>query len=394
MNIGLLIYDLRSGGAERVLCKWSDLLNEENKIIMYTFDGQAEPEYSFSGKLSVLDLPSRGKKKAKQIQNLAKRCLRLRKQIKQDNIDLLISFCSTANFPAMFQRVPRIASIRLYSEYFSYRRIYRFLIKYTKTALVVQTKRLKNDILADVGEKYSSKIHVIGNPLDTEFIKEKMKEEPEGEFLDRIRDKKVICFTASFKTAKNHWNLIKSFYLLHKDMPDTVLVLIGGRGELEEKTRRMVDDSPIKDSVIFVGRTTNPFKYEKYADAFVLPSITEGIPNVLIEAMAVGLPVISTDCPSGPREILIENPDMNVTTEGIERAEYGILVEPFPNVLDFDINHITKQSIVLYNAMKALLSDKKLNDHYRCQAKYRTQKYDMAAYKKELYCLIKEVWRH
>lgn len=394
MNIGLLIYDLRSGGAERVLCKWSDLLNEENKIIMYTFDGQAEPEYSFSGKLSVLDLPSRGKKKAKQIQTLAKRCLRLRKQIKQDNIDLLISFCSTANFPAMFQRVPRIASIRLYSEYFSYRRIYRFLIKYTKTALVVQTKRLKNDILADVGEKYSSKIHVIGNPLDTEFIKEKMKEEPEGEFLDRIRDKKVICFTASFKTAKNHWNLIKSFYLLHKDMPDTVLVLIGGRGELEEKTRRMVDDSPIKDSVIFVGRTTNPFKYEKYADAFVLPSITEGIPNVLIEAMAVGLPVISTDCPSGPREILLENPDMNVTTEGIERAEYGILVEPFPNVLDFDINHITKQSIVLYNAMKALLSDKKLNDHYRCQAKYRTQKYDMAAYKKELYCLIKEVWRH
>lgn len=394
MNIGLLIYDLRSGGAERVLCKWSDLLNEENKIIMYTFDGQAEPEYSFSGKLSVLDLPSRGKKKAKQIQTLAKRCLRLRKQIEQDNIDLLISFCSTANFPAMFQRVPRIASIRLYSEYFSYRRIYRFLIKYTKTALVVQTKRLKNDILADVGEKYSSKIHVIGNPLDTEFIKEKMKEEPEGEFLDRIRDKKVICFTASFKTAKNHWNLIKSFYLLHKDMPDTVLVLIGGRGELEEKTRRMVDDSPIKDSVIFVGRTTNPFKYEKYADAFVLPSITEGIPNVLIEAMAVGLPVISTDCPSGPREILIENPDMNVTTEGIERAEYGILVEPFPNVLDFDINHITKQNTVLYNAMKALLSDKKLNDYYRCQAKYRTQKYDMAAYKKELYCLIKEVWRH
>ena len=137
----------------------------------------------------------------------------------------------------MFQRVPRIASIRLYSEYFSYRKIYRFLIKHTQTALAVQTNRLKNDILLDVGEKYSSKIHVIGNPLDTELIKEKMKEEPEGEFLERIRGKKVICFTASFKTAKNHWNLIKSFNLLHKDMPETVLVLIGGQGELEEKIR-------------------------------------------------------------------------------------------------------------------------------------------------------------
>lgn len=393
MNIGLLIYDLRSGGAERVLCKWSDLLNEENNITIYTFDGQADPEYSYSGKLSVLDLPSRGKNKVKQMLTLVKRYLRLRKQIKQDNIDLLVSFCSTANFPAMFQRVPRIASIRLYSEYFSYRKIYRFLIKRTHTALAVQTNRLKNDILLDVGEKYSSKIHVIGNPLDTELIKEKMKEEPEEEFLERIRGKKVICFTASFKTAKNHWNLIKSFCLLHKDMPETVLVLIGGQGELEERIHRMVDDSPIKNSVIFVGKTTNPFKYEKYVDAFVLPSITEGIPNVLIEAMAVGLPVISTDCPSGPREILLENLDMNVTTEGIERAEYGILVEPFSNVIDFDINHITKQNIVLYNAMKALLSDKKLNDYYRYQANYRTQKYDMKAYKKELYSLIKKARR-
>ena len=46
MNIGLLIYDLRSGGAERVLCKWSDLLSGENNITIYTFDGQADPEYS------------------------------------------------------------------------------------------------------------------------------------------------------------------------------------------------------------------------------------------------------------------------------------------------------------------------------------------------------------
>nr|AOP03542.1 Glycosyltransferase [Streptococcus suis] len=394
MNIGLLIYDLRSGGAERVLCKWSDLLSEENSITIYMIDGQTAPEYSYSGKLSVLDLPSRGKNRVKQIQTLVKRYLRLRKQIKQDNIDLLISFCSTANFPAMFQRIPRIASIRLYSEYFSYQKIYRFLIKHTQTALAVQTDRLKNDILLDVGDKYASKIHVIGNSLDTELIKEKMKEEPEEKFLEKIKGKRVICFTASFKTSKNHWNLIKSFNLLHTEMPETVLVLIGGQGELEEKIHRMVDASPIKDSVIFIGKTTNPFKYEKYADIFVLPSITEGIPNVLLEAMAVGLPVISADCPSGPREILIENPDMNVTTEGIEHAEYGLLVEPFPNILDFDINNITKQNTVLYNAMKVLLSDKKLNDYYRYQAIYRTQKYDMAAYKKKLYCLIKKVERH
>lgn len=394
MNIGLLIYDLRSGGAERVLCKWSDLLNEENNITIYTFDGQADPEYSYSGKLSVLDLPSRGKNKVKQMLTLVKRYLRLRKQIKQDNIDLLVSFCSTANFPAMFQRVPRIASIRLYSEYFSYRRIYRFLIKRTHTALAVQTNRLKNDILLDVGEKYSFKIHVIGNPLDTELIKEKMKEEPEGEFLERIRGKKVICFTASFKTAKNHWNLIKSFYLLHKDMPETVLVLIGGQGELEEKIHRMVDNSPIKDSVIFVGKTTNPFKYEKYADVFVLPSITEGIPNVLIEAMAVGLPVISTDCPSGPREILSEIPVFGTKCSGAEKMKYGILVETFSNVPNFDFEELTDQNLYLYKAIREMLNDNNLNQHYRMMSQIKTEQYNLENYKNKLKDIVNEVISH
>ena len=75
-----LKHDLRSGGAERVLCKWSDLLSGENNITIYTFDGQADPEYSYSGKLSVLDLPSRGKNKVKQMLTLVKRYLRLRKQ--------------------------------------------------------------------------------------------------------------------------------------------------------------------------------------------------------------------------------------------------------------------------------------------------------------------------
>lgn len=388
MNIGLLIYNLKSGGAERVLCKWSDLLSECHDVTLYTFDGSSTPEYTYSGKLTVLDAPSSGINKLKQMENLFKRYWKLRKQLKKDKIDLLISFCSTANFPTMFQRVPKMASIRLYSEYFSYRRIYRFLIRYTKTALIVQTERLKNDILADVGKKYDSKIHVIGNPLDLGAIRERMKEEPDSSFLERIRGKKVICFTASFKTSKNHWNLIKSFNLLHQEIPDTVLVLIGSQGELEQNIRDMVENSSIKDDVIFLGKTANPFKYEKYADVFVLPSITEGIPNVLIEAMAVGLPVISTDCPSGPREILLDSPDMSLTTAGIEHADYGILIEPFSGKPNFEMNCVTEQNVLLKNALQDILLNQEYNHYYRRQASLRSQRYDMLAYQKELLNLV------
>ncbi|MBO5051104.1 MAG: glycosyltransferase [Clostridia bacterium] len=388
MNIGLLIYDLRSGGAERVLCKWSDLLSEGHSVTLYTFDGASESEYCYSGKLTVLDVPSKRKGKIGQIQTLIKRYWRLRRQIKRDGIDLLISFCSTANFPAMLQRCPRLASIRLYAEYFSYRRIYRFLIKHTKTALAVQTNRLKADILADVGERYAPKIHVIANPLDVDAIRAKLKEEPEKAILDRIRGKQVICFTASFKTSKNHWNLIKSFRLLHCEMPDTVLLLIGADGELEQRIRQMVAESDIADAVIFVGKALNPFRYEKKADLFVLPSLTEGIPNVLIEALAVGLPVISTDCPSGPREILFEEPDLRVITKGIEQADYGILVEQFPREPNFDFDYITEQNRLLAHAMQLVLSDPALRESYRGKALCGAKKYDMDTYKEQLYALV------
>lgn len=391
MNIGLLIYDLRSGGAERVLCKWSDLLSRGHKVTLYTFDNSSLPEYKYSGTLTNLNAPSSGRNMLKQVGTTFKRCCKLNKQLKKDKIDVLISFCSTANFPTMFQNVTRAASIRLYAEYFSYKNIYRFLIKYTKTELIVQTQRLKRDILADVGERYAPKIHVIGNPLDGDMIRKKMTECPPNEFLEKIQGKKVICYTASFKTAKNHCNLIKSFYLLYQEIPDVILLLIGGQGEMEEKIHMMVDDSSIRDNVIFAGKTTNPFKYEKYADVFVLPSITEGIPNALIEAMAVGLPVVSTDCPSGPREILFKAPDMSVTTTGIEYADYGILVEPFFGEPDFRMEHLSKQNIVLKDALKSILLNPYLLDHYRKQASIRAQKYDLGEYQKDLERLILDI---
>ena len=390
MNIGLLIYDLRSGGAERVLCKWSDLLNEEHNIFLYTYDGSSEPEYDYSGTLRMLNVPSKGKNKFNQIVTLYIRYYKLKKQLKKDKIDLLISFCSTANFPAMFQKISRIASIRLYSEYFSYRKIYRFLIKKTETQLVVQTYRLKNDILNDIGEKYSSKIKVIGNPLDLSSIRKKIVEDPEKSFMNAIAGKKVICFTASFKSSKNHCNLLKSFKLLCQELENVVLVLIGADGELENHIYDMVKKSSIADSVIFLGKQSNPFKYEKMADLFVLPSLYEGIPNALIEAMAVGLPVVATDCPSGPKEILCNTPELNQVVSNIEKADYGILIQPFENTIDFNMDNISEQNIVLANAMKILLIDSELNNYYRKQSLIRVEKYDMDGYKKILNDVIVE----
>lgn len=386
MRIGLLIYNLQSGGAERVLCKWSELFSEDNEVILYTFDNVSDPAYFYSGKLKTIYVPG-GNGRIKRVLNLIKRVFLLKRNLKEDRIDLLISFCSTANFPTMLQNIPRYASIRLYSEYFAYQHIYRFLIIYTNCKLIVQTQRLKSEILKDVGKKYENKIFVIPNPLDIHFINEKKVETPEQKFIEKIKSKKVICFTGSFKMSKNHWNLIKSFMILHKKLQDTVLVLIGGNGELEEEIQGMVKSSPINDDIIFIGKTSNPFMYERMADVFVLPSLYEGIPNVLLEAMALGIPVISTDCPSGPREILYEVADVSKTTNGIEYADYGILVEPFPPQVNYDLNYLTKQNYLLAQAMESLLSDIELCNKYKKLSVMRSKRYNILEYK----TLLKEL---
>jgi glycosyltransferase involved in cell wall biosynthesis len=361
---------------------------------MYTFDSTSAPEHSFTGTLRELNVPSKRKGKFAKVQTMSKRMRVLKSQIKQDKIDLLISFCSTANFPAMFMPVPKVASIRVYTEYENYKNIYRFMIKHTSERLIVQTRRLQKDIIADVGEKYASKIIVIGNPLDTCAIKVKKAEKLDAKTMQLIEGKKVITFVSSFKSTKNHWNLLKSFKLLHEKNKDTVLLLIGTDGELETKIRDMAESDDISDAVVFVGKTDNPFRYLNKTDVFVLPSITEGIPNVLIEALAVGVPVIASDCPSGPRELLYERPDLEKHTKGIEYADYGVLVEEFDPKPDFDINMITDKNKNLTKAMEQMLFDDRIAERYRQAANKKSGAFNLNEYSKKLesiinYCLKK-----
>lgn len=111
-----------------------------------------------------------------------------------------------------------------------------------------------------------------------------------------------LITVGSFKEQKNHSLLIRSFALLRRKR--RVKLMIVGQGHLLEDLRRQAQEEGVLDDVVFVGFAANPYPYMASADLFVLSSDYEGYPLVLIEAMRVGLSIVSTDCLSGPREIL------------------------------------------------------------------------------------------
>ncbi len=112
----------------------------------------------------------------------------------------------------------------------------------------------------------------------------------------------VFLGVGRFSAAKDFSNLINAFALVRQQKPARLIILGEGelRGELEETIAR----HGITEDVSLPGFVQNPYAYMYHASAFVLSSRWEGLPTVLIEAMACGCPVVATDCPSGPQEIL------------------------------------------------------------------------------------------
>ncbi|KPA11916.1 group 1 glycosyl transferase [Candidatus Magnetomorum sp. HK-1] len=167
---------------------------------------------------------------------------------------------------------------------------------------------------------------IISNPFDIDEIDELSKKAPDTMVFSTTESKLYITAVGRFLRLKNYDILIHAFANFCHSMPQAELLLIGGGPELKSLIK-LSKRLNIYERVAFVQDVSNPYAYLKRSHIFVLPSSTEGFPNVLLEAMICSLPVVSTDCPSGPREILAPNTDHNQQLElGVEYARYGVLV--------------------------------------------------------------------
>ena len=191
--------------------------------------------------------------------------------------------------------------------------VLKILVNWTYP-MAQQVVCVSKGVEADFREYYAYKnnnLSTIYNPVLDDAYFEKLKAPVTHRFFNN--DHKVILAVGRLTEAKNFGFLIRSFKALHNQHPETRLLILG-EGELRTEFEALVAELGLNDVVDLPGFDANPYAYFKYASLFVLSSNWEGLPGVLIQALASKVKVVSTNCPSGPMEIL-------------EHSKFGLLVE-------------------------------------------------------------------
>lgn len=378
-SVAFIIHTLSDGGAERIMSYLTQHYSTaENKyLIVYH---RSEIEYDFDGEMICLDIEPSNNAIGKLL-NYVRRVYTLRKIKIKLKIDKSISMLDSPNIVNILSRRKDkvIISLRNHksNEYTGikksiYTKLIRFL--YNKADKIIAiSEGVAKDLIENI-KLDKNKVEVIYNPVDTKKIQRLMNEEIDE--FDKFKGKKVIINSGRLTHQKGQWHLLKSFKRVCETNDNIVLAILG-QGELETDLKKLASDLGVLDKVVFLGYKKNPFKYLKRADVFVLTSLFEGFGNVIVEAMATGIPVISTDCKSGPREILSEENKEYSKLKEVYYAKYGVLVPNF-DANGFDDNkELTLEEKVLAEAIDSLLNDEEKINEYRTRGLERLQEFEM-----------------
>jgi len=167
-------------------------------------------------------------------------------------------------------------------------------------AVVVVSHGAADDLKRKTGIS-DDMLHVIHNPVVTPDMLDRADEKPPP-FWDMSGDYSTVISAGRLNAHKDFPTLIRAFKRVQKQRNTRLIIM--GEGSKRTSLENLVSDLGLEDSVLLPGFVKNPYAVMARGDVFVLPSSSEGFGNVLVEAMALGVPVVSTDCPNGPAEIL------------------------------------------------------------------------------------------
>lgn len=316
-KVAFCVDQIIMGGVEKILIEIFDGLLKTNKyeIVLFSHSYIEESyflDYFKQNNIDVRYIALLEKKPKNLIKKIVWKIKKIFFKIKQKNSDVFAGFDIIIDFKNGFSRKLienskdklKIMWIHGSTNYVKNNMDFDFNI-YEK--VVCLSDKLKDDLIS-LNKIDLSKIYKIYNPINIEKIIEKSNEPLEI-------DDKYFCCVTRLDTDKDLDTLINAYKLFFEETNSEIKLYIIGEGPEEKRLKKKVEDYKLSEKIIFKGKINNPYPYMKKSTATVLSSYSEGLPVTLVESLIVGTLAISSNCPSGPREILLD-------------GKAGILFEP------------------------------------------------------------------
>lgn len=304
-KIVFYISSLAKGGAQRVIVNLAESLVEKDYPVTIVTTMKGEQEYVISDRIKRVYSDIIGEEiTSSRIKNFIARFRKLRNIWVQEDAGIIVAFIGKNNFMALLTafglKIPVVTSVRGEPKEEYYNPVLRFLSKTLmglSAGLILQTP----DALGYFPKWMQRKSVILDNPLNPDFI---------DEYYEGKRENEIVT-VGRLDSNKNQKLIIDAFCKIAGEFPDTKLILYGD-GEDREWLTGYAQKSRYANQIFLPGAVNNVKERIKKSKLFVLSSNTEGMPNALIEALALGIPCISTDCPCGGPRVLMDGKENGI----------------------------------------------------------------------------------
>ena len=296
MKVAVVINSLKRGGAERVVSTLTKEWARDHQVLIAVFDASLRA-YDHGGDIEDLGVPPLGSR-SKKLVNFVSRSIRLTRLFRREGPDLIVSFMESANFPTIVAAsvtgsLDRLC-VSVRNDPAMIPRLKRLLlpIAYRRAERVVAPSTGVRNALQKMGVP-ARKLSVIPNPIGSS--------KDVNTSIDADFPLRYIVGVGRLERQKGFDRLLKAFAKV--EQPDVQLVILGDGAE-RATLLAMSEELGVRARLHLPGAVSDVDAWYRRAECFVLTSHFEGSPNVVVEAMANGCPVVSFDCRYGPAEIL------------------------------------------------------------------------------------------